>query len=137
MTTVMVYANKEYNLVETGLSPGDQIRFVVESGQTWKDSCIECDENGHGHDNLVWEAVSHTCARMRDSPFFALTAAICEWGRDPTDHCLVRVGSDLTYVVGGDPAKKYDVYLFANDVQWFYWNNSGAICVIIKVTRRS
>lgn len=135
MTTILVYANKEYNLVDSDLSPGDTLQFEVEPGQVWKDACIACDEKGHGHDSVIWQSISHMFARLRGAPLFALTACVCECGKTPTDDCLVNVGSGLAYVVGGDPAKKYCVYLFANDVSLFYWNNSGAIDV--RVTRRS
>ena len=132
MSTVMVYANKEYNLVETDLRPGTTVRLEVEENQTWSDAYITCDADGYI--GTFWEVVRHTFARLRSAPMFALTACVTECGKEPVDECLIRVGKGMSYLVGGDPNKKYSVYLFANDIHGFYWNNGGGICV--RVTTR-
>jgi hypothetical protein len=135
MNSVMVYAHKYYNLAESALSPGDKIQISVCDcdRQVWKNVCVQCDENGRDYGCAYW----NTMARMRGAPVGSLVAAICECGAEANDDCLVKVGSGVTHVVGGDPAKKYCVYLFANDMPLFYWNNSGAISVRVKVTRRN
>lgn len=131
MTTVMVYANKEYNLVATDLRPGTTVRLEVEENQTWRDAYIVCDADGYS--GSFWEVVRHTFARLRSAPMFALTACVSECGKKPVDECLFRVGQGMSYMVGGDPNKKYGVYLFANDVPGFYWNNEGGICVRVTI----
>lgn len=129
MTVFTIESNKYYNLVAAGVSPGTVLKFEVEPDQTWWDAHIECGADGHGADHPFWQAISRTLARSKEAPLFRLMGCICECDLPPNDECLFQVGE--RYVVGGDPAKKYCVYLFANDVSGFYWNNRGRIRVRI------
>lgn len=132
----MVYANKEYNLVESSVSPGDTLHFEVESGQRWVDSLAKCDENGVIDESFIFDTISIVFSRMRGAPMFGLVACICEDRQDPSDDCLVNIGSNVKYVMGGDSNKTYSVYLFSNVAPVFFGNDVGAICVRVTLTRK-
>ncbi len=101
---------------------GECYRFAVPEGQTWKDffGLITCGPEGFSY------RLFRKHLRVPSKPYFYLCG-------------LVDDGTDVhTFAIGKQPLHGWKapatgkLYLFANDVPGFYWNNRGEMIVIVE-----
>lgn len=112
-----VFAREYWNDTAINIKAGERLHFNA-TGQ-WKDFIILTDANGFSKWHLK---PFEKLRRKPDSPWFSLIGAI--------DHKhLFHIDLENTIKM---PASGR-LYLFANDVKYFYWNNNG--CVFVEIYR--
>ena len=118
---MQVFARQFWNDTNLDVIVGEPIHFFA-TGQ-WKDFTILTDANGF----YKWHMKPFEKLRREpDSPWFSLIGAI--------DHkYLFHLGKEKTVEM---PASGR-LYLFANDVKYFYWNNKGYLTVQIRQLNNS
>jgi hypothetical protein len=121
-TTVTVDAARRWNASGVTVRRGEVYAIEVPPGQKWHDASTEHGPEGDEVDRLknwVW------LRRRRDQPWFALIGAVGK--RDPFP---VRGGiPEWTAPADGE------LFFYANDVWFMYWNNGGSINVIVRRVR--
>ncbi len=120
--TPMNFIVKSWEYNDTGIlvKPGQVISVVAKTGATWLDLTTLCDADGWNSSNFIYNLKFVKNSKdFPDENFMMLGA---------------RIGSDL-YAVGKSKTftakQSGKLELFANDVSWMRWNNSGGISVEI------
>jgi hypothetical protein len=117
--TCEVKARKWWNRSGILLEKGHSYTFEIPVGDVWCDSSIVCDASGYELPKLKgWVFLR----RVRGAKWFALIGAIGRCARQP-----------MIYAPGGKfiAHKDGELFLFANDVWFMYWNNGGSIKVSV------
>lgn len=137
---VPVWANRWWNAVGLEIEAGDLYSIVPTN--TWQDGGIGCDADGWG------EKLRHVgLRRVKNQNWFKLCLArspeydlelhntnVVNWvrlevARHDAQSSIVAVGLGATVAIAGPGA----LYLFANDLDFMYFNNSG--CLDVTITR--
>lgn len=119
-----VDAAKAWNASGILLEPNHVYDISVEDGQTWKDWYIVSDADGYRREALSsWECLR----RVPDQNWFKLIGTI---ERDET--APIPIGKAHREFSPGKPG---ELFCFANDTRWTYWNNSGTIRVTVTRTK--
>lgn len=109
--------NPKDTFISTGiiLSPHEKYHFSA-TGK-WRDWFKSCDANGWHGSGTNW--MRHF-ARVADADLFCLCGAF-----DKDEQRVFKIASSLEYTV--KPADciqdSAELFLFANDLPWMYWNN--------------
>lgn len=122
---VSVFADKLWNDSGINVVSGQAFTFTVPAGEIWIDWKTQCGADGYESNRFSrqWE-------RFRRVPNASWFQLICTIGRSLSSPIVV--GSRLLNVFPPVPGR---LYLFANDIPWMYWNNSGMIAVRITRTK--
>lgn len=110
---------------------GATYEFRIAQHETWTDATIECGPEGWKTEQLSWfkEAFVRPLEdnrRVPDAAWFELIGSVSDDGQE-----LHRIGA-------GGPDNRLtarrtgDLFCFANDVDWKYGNNSGALHAIVQ-----
>lgn len=123
---LQVHADKKQNHTSLVISVGDVLYFDCRG--TWKDATISCDANG-----WTGASVLPFAAWIYDNDFLN-NQKVCPGF--PYMHLMGKVGKQIFPIGAG---KKQivvqdtgELILFANDISWLYWNNSGSVFVGIE-----
>ena len=119
MTTIPVDASRRWNPSGVTVRQGEVYAIEVPPGQTWHDASIEHTPAGKEVPKLnAWKWLR----RRRDLPWFALVGAV-----DKRHSFPVRDGiAEWTAPADGE------LFFYANDVWFMYWNNDGTISVTVR-----
>ncbi len=115
---VEVKARCRWNDTRLDVVEGQTIKF--ETSGRWKDWTIECDADGYERSYLKPFA---RWRRAPGAPWFALIGAI---GRNLSHTFVIGQRNSLAMPATGR------LFVFANDVPWAYFNNSGLIDLSIE-----
>lgn len=129
---VRVYARDYWNETGVYLEAGRQYAFaVVDARQTWLDWTRQADANGY-RGNLL-QRLAGRLKRVPEANWFCLCGAVADAlmpsvAGDPPPITQFAIGIGRTHACrqGGY------LYLFANDVPGFYFNNRGSLLVRIS-----
>lgn len=110
-----VFAQHLWNDTTLDVKVGETLHFLA-TGQ-WKDFTILTDANGF---DKWYMKPFEKFRRKSDSPWFSLIGAI-------DGKHLFHIGQEKTVTISTSGR----LFLFANDVKNFYWNNKGFITVQI------
>lgn len=94
------------------VQPGQSFSFTANG--KWKDWFIPCDYRGWGGGWLT------RFARVKGQPLFRLCASI---GKDDCTAFPVDTSQRWTVPDSLPPDGDRQLFLFANDLRWMYWNN--------------
>jgi len=128
--TSTVFSELKYNWSGVMLEAGCTYRFIVSSGERWKDGDIEeCGPDGWSSKQLPWyrESIVEAFEHKRRHPranWFEIIGAL----GDEDDHLLRILSTDYTFA----PEQDAELYYFANDITSMYDNNTGSIRVTVK-----
>lgn len=92
--------------------------YAMDPAQPWKDAFVSCDPI-YGHNSLLARPMKRFC-RMRGQNYYVLIGCI---GRDKATFFPVFQFRDKPY----QPDRSGRLWVFANDVPGFYWNNYGRL----------
>jgi hypothetical protein len=122
---VPVYAAKRWNDSCVDVVSGQVFSFTVPNGEEWIDWQQACGADGYSSSYFTrsWE----TFRRVPKANWLQLIGTIGRSTKSP-----VIIGSKLLTFLPPFPGR---LYLFANDVPWMYWNNTGMIAVRITRTK--
>jgi|GEM_PF-317562 len=100
--------------VPTGINVQPGERYTFTAAGKWKDWFVTCDHRGWGSG---WPLRFN---RVKGQPFFRLCGSI---GKD--DRAAFAINTTQPWTVPDTPPPDGDdqLYLFANDHPWMYWNN--------------
>ena len=124
-----VYAKRRYNWSGVTLEKGKQYRVSVADNQIWEDGGIDCSADGweSGQLRKFKEAFVKNLERRRRCPEANWFELVGSYG-DEDDH-VFRIGSSVTITA----ERNADLYLFANDLKTFYYNNKGLLEVVVEI----
>ena len=119
---VTVHADRLWNPSGINVRKGEVYAIEVPPGQTWHDASIEHTPAGKEVPKLDgWKWLR----RRKDLPWFALVGAV---GKKHT--FAVQNGiAEWTAPADGE------LFFYANDVSFMYWNNRGAVTVNVRKLR--
>lgn len=124
-----VYAREPWNWTGIFVEPNDVYDITASSSSSWKDAGIICDTRGY---RRVWLAPFTRLRRVPAANWFCLCAAVAN-ARNPAVSGIPARAS--TFVIG--LSKRIStmrggyLYLFANDIEFMYFNNRGSASVNI------
>jgi hypothetical protein len=122
--STVVDAAQLWNSSGVLLEPNNVYDITVEGDQKWSDWYILTDGDGYSREALrPWEFLR----RVPDQNWFKLIGTI---GRVET--APIALGKTLWNF---SPSTPGELFCFANDIRWAYWNNSGALRVAITRIR--
>jgi hypothetical protein len=114
--TGFVSARERWNRV-ADVEKDVEYEVTVPAGEEWKDAWIRCGPEGY---TSSWLKPFERLRRHPPSRWFALIGAI---------------GDSEPFLIGRKrvvrPTEAGELRCFANDVPFMYWNNSGAIRVVV------
>ena len=123
-----VYSKRRYNWSGVSLEKGKSYRISVADNQIWEDGGIDCTADGWKSKQLnfakefVFEKLEHR-RRCPDANWFQLVGS---YGDE--DDYVFPIGTKATITAERDA----DLYLFANDLNTFYFNNKGFLDVVVE-----
>ena len=120
---VRVAAAQQWNSSKFHVRKGCGIRIRVKPDSKWVDWFIESGPEGY---DRSWLRPFKWMARVPDADWFAL---VCCIDRDLSSAFIVGPGIDC-YI----PSRDGELYFFANDAPFAYWNNNGQVEVKIEET---
>lgn len=117
-STITVDSRQKWNDSEEKFAKGSVVQVTVPDGQTWNDWYITTNAEG-------WVNTFHVPTRFDGANIFAL---IC-CSNEKIDGSCVNIG------FGGKVTMTEDgvVSCFANDNEYFYWNNEGSLEVELTI----
>lgn len=118
-----VYAEERWNQSGVLLETGATYQFEVVSYPLWKDGIIHTDPNGFFR---WWLSPFSFLTRMPSAKWFELIGTI---GRDEV-RCF-KIGKGREYSMEGEAG---ELFLFANDISFMYYNNEGSLRLSVKRT---
>lgn len=114
---VRVYSDR-FNHTCIQVKCGDIITITPDMEQVWRDNAIPADATG-------WDIpLLHMFSCLRDVPSCRLMTLCGAIGKH-----RFGIGKGLTWVA----TEAGEIVLFANDVWWMRWNNTGFIDVTVDV----
>jgi hypothetical protein len=124
-----VFAREPWNWTGLFVSRGETYEFSVPPTQEWRDGVITC--NGGGYTRW-WMAPVAWMKRLPRVPWFCLSGAVGDAGNPtvtgvPARETMFPIGLQQQW---SSTADGY-LYLFANDVDGFYFNNRGGLEVTV------
>lgn len=126
--TVQVMALEPWNNARIYVRKGQRYEFRVPQDQKWKDAGVEIDPNGRApFFYRAYLSLFSPFKRTRSKPWFALIGSI--GNKSTNDAFLIGRHFDLQALADGW------LFCFANDMRWFYWNNSGSLTLTITRIR--
>ena len=121
MSSIRVYASK-INNTNIMVFKDDIVTIDVVGNQTWNDFWIECDANGWNNSIYQFRFIE-LLKNIPKENFMKLCAKI---GSE-----FIPIGQETTFVANEDGI----ISLFANDINFLRWNNSGFIDVNIIILK--
>lgn len=115
---VKVHANK-YNKTGIDVTAGQKLTIECDLSDKWKDLWIECNYDGWNSHVAMFPFVKK-CKDLPDENLMKMCAQI--------GTKLYAIGKEATITVEEDG----ELVLFANDIKYLRWNNSGSIDVTIR-----
>lgn len=126
---VNVLAKEPWNDTRLQVEPGDTYDLQTLPEQLWEDDTVGNDAEGHANWFFrIYMTPFKPLRRAKKVPFFALAGQV---GKGP-EHKAFLIGKSLHWKV--TTAGRF--YCYANDVKGFYWNNTGAITLIITRVKK-
>ena len=123
-TTLEVHADQYYTDSGVDVSPGEKYSITAEG--VWIDWFINSTSDGFVIHFKPFDLFTERVSRVKDERLFTLIGCL-----NKTDASSFRVGSGTNYTAT-QPGR---LYLYANDLNGFYWNNYGSVNVtIVKAT---
>lgn len=110
-----------YNNTGIKVEVGQSITIESDFSDRWKDLYIECDAEGWTSALADLPFIKH-CKDMPDEKLMKLCAKI-------GNKCYA-IGKSRTFLA----EEAGELVLFANDVKYLRWNNSGSIDVTVRVS---
>ena len=131
--TFDVHAREKFNWSGVRAESGGYYSFEIPEGEQWRDKNIDCGPEGWPNGLLTWLLAAGVklvewLRRCKKANWFELIGAIGD-GEENLFR-IGRGGADATYRAPVDG----DLFAFANDLPWFYGNNSGKIQVTVRRT---
>lgn len=118
MAVAIIHAGKKWNRTGILLEAGKTYLFHARG--TWKDWYITCGPAGYARTSLKF---FERFRRVPEADWFSIIGA---YDGDPATS--FDIGGILTRKNGSHTAPRDgELWCFANDLPWMYWNNSGAI----------
>jgi len=111
-TTIEVDPRKFHVPTGINVQPGE--RYTFTGAGKWKDWFVICDHQGWGSG---WPLRFN---RVKGQPFFRLCASI---GKHDINAFAIDTTQPWTVPDTLPPDGGHQLYLFANDHRWMYWNN--------------
>ncbi len=132
-----VDAGRKYNWSRVRLVKDAEYRVTVAAKEQWTDKSIECGPDGWTSDQLsgakeVFVKVMEKLRRCKGANWFELIGAHGDEDDSKKGAALVRLGDAAKGGTTFKAASDADLYLFANDLQDMYGNNSGSLEVTIE-----
>jgi len=123
-----VHSKWRYNWSGVALEKGKKYRISVPGSQIWEDGGIDCTADGWESEQLkkIKEIIFEKLEKRRRCPEANWFELVGSYG-DEDDH-VFAIGSSATITAERDA----DLYLFANDLNTFYFNNKGFLEVTIE-----
>jgi hypothetical protein len=118
----IIKARKYWNFTEIYLDSKETYLFEVKGQQFWNDFFIRTDANGYKASWLKW---AEQLRRQPQENWFALIGNI---GQEPST-CFF-IGEKLEF----KPTIDGELFCYANDVPFMYWNNWGLLHLTITRT---
>ncbi len=122
-TVVCVTARERWN--DTGIEVLRGEEYSLQADGTWSDASIEKNADGYSSSNSLFQ-VTEGFRRIPSAAWFALIGTV---GRDLRDAACIGVSGRLQATRDGN------LFCFANDLPFMYWNNSGSIRVTVTRIR--
>jgi hypothetical protein len=117
---VLIFAKPYWTDTLLDVSAGQTVRFTATG--TWTDWTITCGPEGYERPMMN---LARPLRRRPSAPWFALCGALDQRG-------------DETFLIGAEAEiifeKSGRLFVFANDVPGFYFNNKGAIDLSLATT---
>lgn len=114
---VSVRAREHWNDTKLDVRPGE--RWLISATGQWTDWKTPSGPEGYFEPKLK---LFERLRRMPQAPWFSLVSAV---GNAPDSFVLIGRSGELR------PTRAGRLLLFANDVSFMYWNNSGELAVAI------
>lgn len=105
------------------VNAGEVYEITAKAGSTWKDSLTRVSAAGYESARL---APFRRFRRRPDAPWFELIGAV---GKSKKTTFRIGLGTTVTVDTSGE------ILLYANDVAFMYWNNSGNVDVVVRRVR--
>ena len=125
--TVSVLAKRKWNRSGIQLQKSGRYVCTAPNTETWRDLDINCDANGWPRDKYKWRFKLFKWAeklrRSSEANWFQLVGT---YGESLDE--LIVIGTQHTFEASHDA----ELCLFANDLPFMYWNNSGSLFVEIR-----
>ena len=122
---VPVYANKLWNDSGVDIVSGQVFNFAAPAAEEWSRWRTRCNADGYSSTHLTRGL--GIFRRVPKARWLQLIGTIGKSIRSP-----VIIGSQFLEFLPPSPGQ---LYLFANDIPWMYWNNRGMIAVRITRTK--
>ena len=119
---IAICARPWWNATGILLEAGSNYRFSCDLSQQWFDASIPSGADGYISKNVL-QSMTEKLRRVPVENWFVLMGAI-----DKDSSTTFRIGSMLNSY---SPSKTGQLYCFANDLWLFYFNNSGALSILI------
>ena len=124
------YAREPWNWTSIFVARGEMYRFKANPAREWRDASISCSAAGYSR---FWLAPFASFRRVPSARWFELCGAVGDAGNPsisgvPANETLFRIGPGCTWKSNADGY----LYLFANDVNGFYFNNRGSVQVTVE-----
>lgn len=116
---VKVQANK-YNHTGIDIDVGKTVIIESDQSDRWKDLYIECDSTGWNTHLAMLPGIK----KCKDLPEANLMLMCAKIGNK-----IYPIGKEATIVA----EEEGELILFANDVKYLRWNNSGSIDVTVRI----
>lgn len=128
--TVLVFAREPWNWTGLHVSRGECYKFSTPPTQEWRDAVINSNASGY---TRWWLWPFAWLKRLPRAPWFCLSGAVGDAGNPtvsgvPARETMFPIGTDRRWTSTSDGY----LYLFANDVDAFYFNNRGGLKVTIE-----
>lgn len=118
-TIVKVHANK-YNLSGVEVCKGQKLIIESDVSDRWKDLYVDCDSNGWNSHLAMLPGIKK-CKDLPEENLMKMCAKIGDK--------VYAIGKAATITAEEDG----ELILFANDVKYLRWNNSGSIDVTVRI----
>jgi hypothetical protein len=108
---------------DTGIYLSAGVEYTFSATGEWADACIHCGPNGYESPNFYMRA-AEKWRRAPDQKWFALIGTI---DHNPPEFFLIGKSTKKKITRNGV------LCCFANDVPFFYWNNSGLLKLTVSL----
>jgi hypothetical protein len=121
--TVPVNSRIPWNHTSIAVQTGEVYELAAAADSVWNDASTRVSAAGYESARL---ALFRFLRRRRDAPWFELIGGV-----DESENRTFRIGVGTTVTLQDTG----ELVLYANDVRFMYWNNSGTIDVTVRRVR--
>jgi hypothetical protein len=126
---VNVLAKEPWNDTHLQVQPGETYDLQPQPAQLWEDDTVGVESDGKTNWFFrLYMTPFRPLRRAKQVPFFALTGQV---GKGPA-HQAFLIGKSLHWKV----TTAGRLYCYANDVKGFYWNNTGAMTLVVTRVKK-